>query len=107
MWDQNRSPTRIQKRIAGEPITVGRWTIQPVAQVTGWIGSGGSETGGGAGAWLRAAPIEVVVRGADGIERRVPITDPTREAMREIILSALLIAAICWLIMIIIKGANS
>ncbi|MFQ5594794.1 MAG: hypothetical protein ACE5HA_11670 [Anaerolineae bacterium] len=101
MQDPGRRPTRIKKRIAGQPIKVGERTIQPVAQVTGWAGSGGDETGGGAGAWLRVTPIEVVVHETDGAEWRVPITDPTREAMRGIVLSALLVAAVCWLITII------
>ncbi|MFQ5342438.1 MAG: hypothetical protein ACE5F6_12910 [Anaerolineae bacterium] len=100
MQHRDRIPTRIKKRIAGQPIAVGGRTIQPVAQVAGWVGSGGSETGGGAGAWLRVTPIEVVVHETDGAERRVPITDPTREAMRGIVLSAILVAAVCWLIII-------
>lgn len=104
MQDRGRTPTRIEKRIAGQPITVGERTIQPAAQVAGWVGSGGGETGGGAGAWLRVTPVEVVVREGDGTEHRVPITDPTREAMRGIVLSAFLVAAVCWLIIIIKEG---
>lgn len=107
MQHRSRIPTRIKKRIAGQPITVGERTIQPVAQVAGWVGSGGSETGGGAGAWLRVIPIEVAVREADGTERRIPVTDPTREAVRGIVLSALLLAIVCWLIMIIIKETHT
>ena len=100
---RRRIPTRIKRRIAGHPITVRERTIQPVAQVAGWAASGGDETGGGAGAWLRVKPVEVVVREGDGTERRVPITEPTREAMRGMVLSALLVAAVCWLIMIIAR----
>jgi len=105
MQHRSRIPTRFKKRIAGQPITVGERTIQPVAQVAGWVGSGGSEMGDAAGTWLRVAPIEVVVHEADGVEHRVPITDPTREAMRGMALAALLGAVICWLI-IIIKEAH-
>jgi len=96
MQHRSRIPTRFKKRIAGQSITVGERTIRPIAQVAGWVG-----TGGGAGAWLRVTPIEVVVHEGDGTERRVPITDPTREAVRGIVLSALLVAAVCWLIIII------
>jgi len=92
-------PARIEKRIAGQPLIVGERTVTPVAQVAGWVASGG------AGAWLRVMPIEAVVREGDGAEHRVPITDPTREAIRGIILSAILVAAVCWLI-IIIKEAH-
>ena len=99
-----QNPTRIKQRIAGQPITVGERTIQPVAQVAGWVGSGGNTTGGGAGGWLRITPIEIAVREADGTEQRIPITDPTRETMRGMVLSTLLVAILCWLI--ITKEAN-
>jgi hypothetical protein len=100
MRDRGQSPTQIQKRVVGQRITVGERTIQPVAQVAGWFGSGGSDT---AGAWLRVTPIEVVVREEDGPEYRVGMTDPTRESMRGIIFSALLVASVCWLFMFMLR----
>jgi len=90
--------SKIERRLIGDPIAVGKRTIQPVARVTGWCGSREGETGGGAGAWLRVAPVEVVVREGDGTEYRVPITDPTHETVRRMVLATLLIAVLCWLL---------
>jgi len=103
MTDRGPIRAKIERQLTGESIRVGERTIQPVARVTGWHGWGGSETGGGAGAWLRITPIEVHVRESDGNEHRVPVTDSTREAMRGIVWSALLIAAVCWLLMLILR----
>jgi hypothetical protein len=82
---------------------IGGRTIQPVARVAGWYG----QTGGGAGAWLRIIPVEVIVRESDGTEYRVPVTDPMREAMRGIIFSALLVAGVCLLFMFILRRTRS
>jgi len=91
---------RIDRQLLGEPISVGDRTIQPVARMGGWYGSQYGPTGGGAGAWLRLSPVEVIVQESDGSERRVPVTDPTREAMRAIAQSGLIVAGLCWLIML-------
>jgi len=101
----DRGPTRakFERRLIGEPITVGERTIQPIARVAGWYGLGGSETSGGAGAWLRVTPVEVIVRESDGAEYRVSATDPTREAMRRIAFSALLVTAVYWLLTLILR----
>ncbi len=95
----NPGPSRrIERRLVGEPIPVGERTIQPVARVTGWRGSKQGETGGGAGAWLRVTPVEVMVREGNGTEYRIPITDPTRETERRMVLAALLVAVLSWLL---------
>lgn len=103
MTDRGPTRTRIERQLVGEPIRVGERTIQPVARVTGWHGSGGSETDGGAGVWLHVTPIEVVVHESDGNEHRVSVTDPTREAMRGIVSSALMVAVVCWLLMLVLR----
>ncbi len=84
----------------GEPVVVGKYTLQPVAQVTGQCTSGESETWSGAGAWLRVTPIKVIVCENDGEKYEVPIIDDTREALQEIVRGGLLVAALCGLAII-------
>jgi hypothetical protein len=82
----------------GEPMTVGERTIQPVARVAGWRTAGGNASGG-AGAWLRVTPVELVVREGEINEYRIPITDGTRTVRRRMAVAALLVAVGCWLLM--------
>lgn len=91
--------SKIEKRLVGDPVAVGERTIQPVARVSGWHGSGGSDAEGGAGTWLRVTPVEVMVRESDGTSYHVPVVNGTRQAMRGMILVALAVAGICWLLM--------
>lgn len=89
---------RVERTLTGDPMTVEERTVQLVARVTGWRGTNGSKSGGGGGARLRIQPVEAVVREGDGSERCVPITDPTRETIRRIVVAGLLIAAFSWLL---------
>ncbi len=91
-----KSPWRVERTLTGDLVTVEERTLQLVAQVTGWRGTNGGKNGGGAR--LRLQPVEVVVREGDGSERRVPITDPTRDTTRGIVVAGLLIAALSWLL---------
>jgi hypothetical protein len=103
MTDRAPGRGRVTRQLIGEPITVGKRTIQPVARVAGWYGSSSDETAGGVGAWLRVSPSEVIVRERDGSEHHVPITDPTREAVQGLMRFAFLVAALCWLIMLVLR----
>jgi hypothetical protein len=106
MAERDPTRTRVDRRLVGEPIPVGERTIQPVAQVSGWYGSGRSETGSGAGAWVRITPVEVIVREGDGDEYSVPITDGTREALRGIFFAALLVPILFGLVTLITAFKN-
>ena len=79
---------------------VGEYTMQPVAQVTGWHMTARGETGEGAGAWLRVTPLEVIVGKGEAEPYPVPITDETQAAMKGIALGGLLIAALCWFVIL-------
>jgi len=103
MTDQQPEFKEIDKQLVGEPIAVAKYTLQPVAQVTGQRMSIEGETGGGAGAWLRVNPVKVIVCEDGGKEYEVSITDDTREAVQQIAQAGLLVAAVCGLAIIGIK----
>ena len=84
----------LPRTVALPPVVVGERSFRPVARLDGWRGPGR----GGAGAWLRLAPVAVVVREPDGRERRLALADGTRDAVRGIAAAALLVAAACWAI---------
>ena len=98
------SPTNeIDRELIGEPLVVGERTLQPVAHLAGWSGAGGNRSGAGAGAWLKLVPVKVIVREGDDGGYDVPIVDETGEAIRGITMGALAVAALCWLLMLIIR----
>jgi hypothetical protein len=103
MANRGRAHTKIDRRLIGESMMVGERTLQPVARVVGWYGVGADKTRVGAGAWLRVIPIEVIVRERDGHEYRVPLGNPMRRARRGIVLSALLVAVVCWLLILVLR----
>jgi hypothetical protein len=80
------------------PIVVGERSVRPVARVSGWRAERRDPAGGGAGAWLRLAPVAVVVREPDGRERRLALADGTGDALRGLAAAALAVAAACWAI---------
>jgi hypothetical protein len=92
---------RIDWILTGDPIEAGRYTLEPVARVSGWRGGGDGEQGRGYGSLLRIRPVEVRVSDRDGVERTLPITDPTAEAVRQIALSALFVAAVSLVLMLV------
>ena len=69
MTNQNPEFKQFEKRLEGEPVIVGEYSLQPVAQVAGWHMTAKGETGQGAGALLRVKPLEVIVRKGDGEPR--------------------------------------
>ena len=95
MTEEKTRPNRIDWELVGEPILVGSRAVQPVARLNGWVGGNISEQGGGAGAWVRVRPVEVVVREADGAESRVPIVDAEQAALRGMVVPALAVAGLC------------
>jgi hypothetical protein len=95
MPEEKMKPNRIEWELVGEPILAEGHTIQPVARLSGWAGGNIGEKGGGAGAWVRVRPVEVVVREADGTESRVPIVDAEQVAIRGMVVPALAVAGIC------------
>jgi uncharacterized spore protein YtfJ len=81
MTEEAKQPTKIDQQLAGPQITVGGRTVQPLARLTGQRGEEIGPTGGGAGAWMRLTPVEVIVSNADGTERHIAIGDPTARAL--------------------------
>ena len=103
MTNQNPEFKQFEKRLEGESVVVGEYSLQPVAQVAGWQMKAKGETGQGAGALLRVKPLEVIVSKGDGEPYPIHLTSETEEAMKGIAISALAIAALC---SFIILGAN-
>jgi uncharacterized spore protein YtfJ len=96
------SPVKtIDDELVGEPLRSGQRTIQPIARVTGRIAEGGNRRFHGGGAMLRIIPVAVLVRESNGTEHRIPIGDETRTVLRGILIAAVLVAAVCWTIMLI------
>jgi hypothetical protein len=92
---------RIDRILVGDPITAGRYTLEPVANARGWYGSGGGEQGRGSGAMLSIRPLEVRVSDLGGAEHIVSITDPMGDAMRRMALIGLLVAAVSMVLLVV------
>jgi ADP-ribosylglycohydrolase len=103
MTNQNPDFKKFEKRLEGESVVVGEYSLQPVAQVAGWQMKAKGETGQGAGALLRVKPLKVIVSKGDDEPYPVHLTSETEEAMKGIAIGALAIAALC---SFIILGAN-
>ena len=100
MTSQNPDFKKFEKRLEGEPVVVGEYTIQPVAQAVGWRLTAQDETSKGAGGWIRIKPVEVIVGKGEDQTYLVPITNEKQEAMKGIGIAALSIAALCWFVII-------
>jgi hypothetical protein len=100
MTSQKPKFKQFEKRLVGESVVVGEYTVKPVAQVTGWHLTVRGETGEGAGAWLRVTPLEVIVGKGEDEPYPVPITNETQAAMKGIALGGLVVAALCWFVII-------
>lgn len=83
--------TRIDRPLVGEPLTIGGRAIQLAARLSGRVGG----RAGGGGGWLQVQPVAVIVREADGVEQRTPITDGNAQALRGIVAAGLAVAAVC------------
>lgn len=100
MNTQATQPSKIDRRLEGEPIVVGDVSLRPVARLTGLAGAGGDRNGGGGG-WVTLKPQEVVVRTGGGPEERLALPDPTAMAVRGIAVAAAMVAGAAWLLMIL------
>ncbi len=100
MTSQNPEFKKVEKQLVGESVIVGEYTLQPVAQVTGWYMTARGETAEGAGALLRVTPLEVIVGKGEDEPYPVPITNESQEAMKGIAIAGLSVAAICWFVII-------
>jgi uncharacterized spore protein YtfJ len=94
MPETNSSPTKIDRRLAGEPVQVDGYNVQPVARLRGRCGAGGNQQGNGAGCHLSVEPVEVVVRTEDGVESTLALADPSAQALRAIAGVAIAVAAV-------------
>jgi hypothetical protein len=94
MPETTSSPTKIDRRLAGEPVQVDGYSLQPVARLRGRLGAGGNAQGGGAGGQFSLEPVEVLVRAADGVESSLALPDPTAQALRGMAGGALAVAAL-------------
>ena len=103
MAEQPTRPVKIDQQLVGAEITVGGRTVQPVAQLKGWYAEGSTPMGGGSGAWVHLAPVEVTVREGNGNEQHVAVTDPTGLALRGLGVAAALVAAVCVLLILIAR----
>lgn len=89
---------KIDRQLPGEPITVEGRVIQPIAHVTGGYQTIDGATSGFRWASLRIVPSEIIVREANGEERRILITNPTRSTLLMFVIAGLSVAAGCVLI---------
>jgi hypothetical protein len=92
---------QIDRIMVGEPISAGGYTLEPVARARGWYGGGDGEQGRGFGAMLRVRPVEVRVSDSAGVEQTVQIVDPSADAVRQIAMSALFVAAVSLVLMLV------
>ena len=97
MTDQNPEFNKLEKRLEGQPMVIGEYTVQPVAQATGWYMTASGETGQGAGALLRITPLEVIVGKGEDEPYPIPLTDETEAALKGIAQAGFFVAALCWL----------
>lgn len=103
MPDPTAQPTKIDQQLAGPQITVGGRTVQPLARLTGQQSEQNGPAGGGAATWVRVTPIEVVVSGPNGAERRIAMGDPTTQALQSMAALAALIAAVSAVLILIAR----
>jgi hypothetical protein len=92
---------KIDRILLGDPIAAGGYTVEPVARAGGWYGGGDGEQGRGFGAVLKIRPLEVRVSDSTGVEHTVPITDPTGDAVRQIALVGMLVAAVSTMLLLV------
>jgi uncharacterized spore protein YtfJ len=93
MPEHASKPTKIDQQLTGPQITVGGRTVQPLARLTGQHSENNGPSGGGAGAWVRLTPLEVIVSDPAGAERRIAVTDPTARILGGMAALAAFVAA--------------
>jgi hypothetical protein len=93
MAETKSVPSKIDRRLVGEPIQIDSRSVQPVARLRGHLGVGGNPQGGGAGGQFSLEPVEVIVREADGAESTLALADSTAQALRAMAGVAVVLAA--------------
>jgi uncharacterized spore protein YtfJ len=106
MPETRPTPTRIDRRVVGDPIEIGDRTVQPVARVRGRVGAGSGPSGGAAGGMLRVEPVEVLVREADGAESALALPNPTAQAVRGMAGVAAAVAVVSVAVNIVVRLAR-
>ncbi len=81
--------------VCGEPIAVGKRTLQSVAHLRGWRRQGGDGRNGGGGAFVRLRPVAVRVTEAGQPDYTIEIADPTHQPLRVFVGVAAAIALFC------------
>ena len=93
MPEHASKPTKIDQQLTGPQITVGGRTVQPLARLTGQDSENNGPSGGGAGAWVRLTPLEVIVSDPAGAERRIAVINPTARILGGMAALAAFVAA--------------
>ncbi len=94
MAQPSSMPSKIDRRLVGEPVVIDGRSVQVVARLRGRLGMGGNTQGGGAGGQFSLEPVELIVREADGVESSLALSDPTSQALRSIAGVAVAVAAL-------------
>ncbi|MFN8440182.1 MAG: hypothetical protein U0175_05400 [Caldilineaceae bacterium] len=100
---ENTPWSKIDRQLVGEPQIVGQTTIQLTAHAHGWQIQSKDRTAPLTGAFVRLRPVSAQVRSERG-EETVEFVDPVNAALRAMLGVALLISAVCWIIMRITIG---
>ena len=100
MTGQNPKFKKLEKRLEGDAMVVGEYTLQPVAQVTGWHMTAKGETGEGAGALLRVTPLDVIVGKGEDEPYTIPLTNEMEVALKGITRGGLFLAGLCWFLIV-------
>jgi hypothetical protein len=100
---EGHSEKRIERELTGEPVQAGEYTLRPVAHASVTRDQHADESYGVMGAYVRLAPVAMIVEGADGMARRIAITDPTDRAIDALGRVGLLVAAVSLAAMVIRK----
>lgn len=95
--------SKIDKQLVQEPEVSEQTSVQLTARAQGWQIGRNDTTSPVAGAFVRIRPVSAQVRTERG-EERVEFTDPVDAALRAMLGVALLISAVCWIIMRITVG---
>ena len=93
MTGRATQPTKIDQELAGPQVTVGGHTVQTLARLTGQRSENNGPSSGGAGAWVRLTPLEVIVSDPDGAKRRIAVINPTARILGGMAALAAFVAA--------------
>ena len=95
MTEHRSTPSKIDRRLTGDPIAIDGRQVQPVARVHGRWDVSGNQQSGGAGGRLNVQPLEVLVREADGSQTTLALVDPNAQVLRTMVGVAAGVALAC------------